>query len=178
MNLRGRGRFLILLLALLALVAGMGGCKKKGPAKGSRQAAAKQVPVNTFDAAARDAEIKPREILTYRPAGKRDPFKSLIKSTEPLKKREGKGLSPLESFDVSGFKLIGIISANRGNFAMLIAPDGKGFTVRKGMHVGLNNGKITRITSNAVEVVEFISNYRGELIPQTTRLELPKEEKR
>jgi len=60
--------------------------------------------------------------------------------------------------------------------AMLVTPDGKGFTVTPGMHVGLHDGKITKITADTVEVVEMISNYSGEMIPQTVRLELKKEE--
>lgn len=176
MKARGKVRYPALILALLFFVTGNMGCDNKGPAKGSGKSAATPAPVSSFDAAAKNAEIKPREILTYRRAGKRDPFKSLIKASESLEKREG--LSPLESFDVSGFKLIGIVKKGKSYYASLVAPDGKGFTVRRGMRIGLNNGKITRINRDVVEVVELISNYRGEKIPQTTRLELQKEEKR
>jgi len=169
-------RWMLALLSLV-LVLGLGGCDDK-PAQTRKARARKPQAVKPFDPAEREKQIKPREVLTYSRAGKRDPFRSLIKEVrKPTgRKARRKGLSPLELYDVTAFKLIGIVRGSGGNMAMLVTPDGKGFTVKAGMHVGLNNGEIKRITADAVEVVEMISNYRGEMVPQTVRLELRKEE--
>lgn len=176
---------LVLLSIIVVSVSFFSGCEAKKPKQAAKQAAKKLESELKFDPAARAAEINPRESLSYTHAGKRDPFKSLIKETTPAdrKKKEGiKGLSPLESYDVSSFKLIGIIAAKHGNVAMLVAPGGKGFMVRKGARIGLSGGEVTKINLNSVQVVEMIENYnyRGEIevIPQTTYLELRKEEER
>ncbi len=175
----------VLLSVIMAFVSFIYGCEAKKPEQTAKLVAKKPEPSLKFDPAARASEIKTRVILSYTHAGKRDPFKSLIKETAPddsKKKESVKGLSLLESYDVSSFKLIGIISTDDGNVAMLVAPDGKGFMVRKGTHIGLNDGEITQIDLNYVQVVEMIENYtyRGELevTPQTTYLELRKEEER
>ncbi len=176
---------ILLLLFSIIVVSALffPGCEAKKTTPVVKPAAKKMEPELKFDPAARAAEITNRETLSYTHAGKRDPFKSLIKAVAPAdrkKKRVTKGLSPLESYDISSFKLIGIVAVKDGNVAMLVAPDGKGFMVRKGTHIGLNNGEVTKINLNSVQIVEMIENYnyRGEIevTPQTTYLELRKEE--
>jgi len=63
-------------------------------------------------------------------------------------------LLPIQSFEVSKFKVAGIIAGLQENRALVIDPNGKGYVVRVGMQIGNNNGRITRITASTIEVVE------------------------
>jgi len=105
--------------------------------------------------------------------GRRDPFTSLIIKKEPDKK---KGMLPIESFEVSEFKLIAILWGRGGYYAVVTLPDGKSYTVRENMKLGLHNGKIYKINKDSVIIREQIRNERGVMGPQDTILKLREEE--
>ncbi|WP_198419572.1 pilus assembly protein PilP [Geomonas oryzae] len=96
------------------------------------------------------------------PSFKKDPFKPVIVPATPAPTSTAAGpsvspaadLLPIQSFEVSKFKVSGIIAGMRENRALLIDPNGKGYVVQVGMQVGNANGRVTRITPSAVEIVE------------------------
>ena len=104
---------------------------------------------------------------------RRDPFRSAApvapapvrpdgQSAAPLQLRPSKDQLPIQSFEVNKFKVAGIIAGLQENRALLVDPDGKGYVVQKGMRIGSNNGRITRITASSVEVVEsFRADGKG-----------------
>ena len=103
---------------------------------------------------------------------RRDPFRSAApvapapvaagESAAPAQIRPSKDQLPIQSFEVSKFKVAGIIAGLQENRALLVDPDGKGYVVQKGMRIGSNNGRITRITASSVEVVEsFRADGKG-----------------
>ncbi len=117
------------------------------------------------------------EVVEYNPEGRRDPFLSVIAlSKQKLQKKRKKNLNPLQNYDVTDFKLLGIVYDGQKYYASVLLPDGKAFTVTKGMTVGLYNGKIIEISDNKLVVREYVMNYRGELKPKDTILKLRKEE--
>lgn len=105
--------------------------------------------------------------------GRRDPFTSLIVKKEPDKK---KGMLPVESYEVSEFKLIAILWGRGGYYAVVTLPDGKSYTVKENMKLGLHNGKIYKINKDSVIIREQIRNERGVMGPQDTILKLRGEE--
>lgn len=88
----------------------------------------------------------------YNPDGRRDPFKSIIVSSE--KHASAENLPPLQRKELAELKLIGIVWGGFGYGAVIQTPDGKGYSVRKGTRIGLNNGIISRITNKEVVVQE------------------------
>jgi type IV pilus assembly protein PilP len=68
---------------------------------------------------------------------------------------------PIQSSEVGKFKVVGIITGLKENRALLIDPGGKGYVVHVGTPLGPNDGMITRITAETVEVVERFKEDSG-----------------
>ncbi|MCE5195023.1 MAG: pilus assembly protein PilP [Nitrospiraceae bacterium] len=163
-------RSILILLFFISSVIFMLSCDQKPPV--SKAAASKP-----YQSAAKTVEVKEEqkqeEVFIYDKKGRKDPFVSLaIKSEEKPKK----GQTPLESYDVASIKILGIVWNQKGNFASIVLPDGKAYTLREGMTIGLHNGKVQKITKNAVIIREQIKDYKGVLKPKETTLKLRDEE--
>ncbi len=119
--------------------------------------------------AAAEAAKTAEKNAPYSYVGKRDPFASLIvegiaeegvgaeeaSKCEPGRKREF-----LEAFDLSNFKLSGVVLSGQ-YYALIEGQNGHGYTVRRGMHLGRRCGKITNITAERLVVEETYLNPRG-----------------
>ena len=112
----------------------------------------------------------------YDPKGRRDPFIPLVQ----ISKTEIGGssnipriLGTLESYDIPDFKIKAIIEKGKGNYSgLVIAPDNKTFIIKVGTVMGLKNGKVTEMSKDKAVVVEYIKDFKGELIPRKVVLEL------
>ncbi len=122
------------------------------------------------------AELKPeKEIVIYNATSLRDPFLSIIMATEIERQKmlKLKPAHPLEEFDISQFKVIAIVTEKEKNFAETGLPNGKYYTVSEGRAVGVNAGKIIRISfKEGVVVREFKKDYTGKERPVDTILKL------
>ncbi len=117
------------------------------------------------------------EVVNYDPKGRRDPFLSVVALTkQKIEKKRKKKVNPLENYDVADFKVLGIVFDGKRYYASVMLPDGKAFTVTKGMTVGLYDGKIIDISPNQLVVREYVMDYKGRLKPKDTILKLRKEE--
>jgi len=114
------------------------------------------------------------EIYVYDPKGRRDPFQSLVQLSKPRAQRKP-GASPIENYDVDDIKLIAIASDDKQFYALITLPDKKSYTIRKGMTLGLNNGKVKDITKDAVFIQEQVKDYKGQYKTKDTTLKLRKE---
>jgi type IV pilus assembly protein PilP len=114
---------------------------------------------------------KKQKLYIYDPKGRRDPFIPLIERLETRKKKKGVP-GTLESYDVSEFKLVAVASKDGERYALILSPDNKAFTVRKGTVLGLYEGKVKDISDNSITIVEYKKNYRGEIKPFEFVLEL------
>jgi type IV pilus assembly protein PilP len=114
-----------------------------------------------------EAEKPPEPSPTpYDPAGRREPFKSLIVEEIPsvekviLTPEPDEILSPLQEFGLEELKLTGIIIGGLGDYARVKAPDGKSYTINVGTLMGKHEGKVISITDNIVLVKETF-RYEG-----------------
>jgi type IV pilus assembly protein PilP len=158
-------------LAASLMLAMLAGCKKEQPpAPPSPPPKAKPAPTAAPPAPAVQKQLssnvqQPGGNLEF---GKRtDPFKPFAQAPAvpaapapgaAAPARSGDFL-PIQSFEVSKFKVVGIVAGLKENRALLVDPAGKGYVVAVGTQIGPNDGRITRITPSAVEVVE---RYRQE----------------
>jgi type IV pilus assembly protein PilP len=97
----------------------------------------------------------------------RDPFKkpeSVVEATTPK--------SDLESYASQQFILLGVITGPKRMRAMLQAPNGKTYFVKKGDHIGQRQGVIDRIVPNRVIVQEKIVNILGQAENITTEIRM------
>lgn len=115
-------------------------------------------------------------------SNKKDPFKPDIAvklSSAPQagdsKKINISGL-PIHSFDVSQFRLIGIVTGSKENQAMVVDPNGKGYVIKAGMTIGKNDGRVITINSSGVDIVEQFRDDNGRLRKENIRLTLPKKQ--
>ncbi|MBI3376859.1 MAG: pilus assembly protein PilP [Nitrospirae bacterium] len=163
---RRKDLFLIVCLILASLFF-LGACDKKTAP--SKSAAAKTAQ----EAAPQSAEAKETkaadEVITYDKKGKRDPFVSLIVTAA---EKPRKGQAPLENYDISAIKILGIVWNDKGHFAEVVLPDGKAYTLREGMTIGLHEGKVQRIDKNHIVIMEKIKDYKGQLKSKETILKL------
>lgn len=132
------------------------------PAKVQQQLSSAQGKPNPLDFRKRTDPFKPYAPVVATPAP----------GVQPRARSEE--LLPIQSFEVSAFKISGIIAGLTENRALLIDPKGKGYVVQQGMQIGPNDGRITRITSNSVEVVESYREDSGRVIKRKIVLTLAK----
>ena len=172
-----------MLLAVVLLVSF--GCTKKKlpPPQSQPKPVAKPVqPVQPVQAQASSAKpaMAVENLLDF--SQKKDPFKPF--ATEPVPQVQSRlgpaGVArkvdrlPIQSYEVNKFRLSGIITGLNKNTALIIDPEGKGYVVREGMMIGINEGRIKRITPQAIEVVEKSRDDSGHLRKRSILLALPK----
>ena len=111
----------------------------------------------------------------YDPSGRRDPFEPLTSIKKPIAQQDVP-LTPLEKFDLGQLRLIGVILGKGEPRAMVIAPDGKSYILKKGIKVGKNDGRVVGIKADAVLVEERYYDFSGEIRKSVESIQLPKRE--
>ena len=86
--------------------------------------------------------------FTYDPAGRRDPFRSLVEQTKADKGPRPKGIAGML---ISEVDLVGIVQKGKDNVAFFNGSDNKGYFLRVGDQ--LYDGKIIQINRQAGQVV-------------------------
>jgi type IV pilus assembly protein PilP len=117
----------------------------------------------------------------YETQGRRDPFETLVKE-QPVVVEPGPVIDPnrprgpLERFDLSALKLMGIVWGERGRRAVIRAPDGKGYFVTVGMYMGQNGGKVIAIEEDQLVIEEKHRDQQGDIIGKTLTIQLRRKE--
>jgi type IV pilus assembly protein PilP len=172
-------------LIMIFLFAGLllpGGCTKEGESPSPppvKPATAVKIlpPVQKQPSSAKSSEnLAPSLEFNNR----KDPFKPFVAPQAQTKKpfesagtTSTKDLLPIQSYDLSKFKVAGIIVGLKENRALVIDPAGKGYVVKQGMLIGSNDGHISRITATTIEVVESYKDDNGRIRKRTSKLSLP-----
>ena len=155
------------------------GCKKEtAPAPAPAQPVSAVQPKAVVQKTVSSLKMPPAQTNQMDFSTKKDPFKPYVavKISTPAElakqKQEMKPVLPLHSFDVSQFRLIGTVADVKGNKAMVVDPTGKGYVLKVGMTIGKNEGKITRIESSGVDVVEQFRDENNKVRKETIRIPL------
>lgn len=157
------------LYALVALVlSGLGvSCDAEVAAPGftpppKSHAAAK--PYATGDAA--PAERAP---FVYRTGTRRDPFRSYLLDAAARSRAEHsqRHMEETETYALGQYRLSGVLTGTSQPKAMVEDPTGRGFVVRIGTRLGKAGGRVARIDSQGIQVIE------ESLDPTGRRLEVP-----
>jgi type IV pilus assembly protein PilP len=177
------------LIALLLFSASAGCSSKTKPAAPAPAAAAAKAPAAAPGApaaaaaapaaaapAAAEKEGKAAEDWAYSSVGKRDPFRSFLAELE----LQGGALAtrcatPLGKFELEQLKLRAVIVGLEDPVAMVEAPNGTGYTVRRGACMGKNGGVVAAVRSGEVVVTEWAIRADGTKEKTQTVLRLPKE---
>jgi type IV pilus assembly protein PilP len=114
-------------------------------------------------------------VHVYDPGGRRDPFIPLVDVSrgQSTEKESPRVLGTLESYDIPDFKVLAIVEKGKGKYtALLLAPDNKSFIIKEGSVIGLYKGEVKKMYKDKIIVLEHLKDYKGELIPRQTVLEL------
>lgn len=175
-----RGVFLMGIVATLCFLL-LAGCEEKTEAPLPPAAAGRATPPPgkvqvPESAAATDVAQQPKPYV-YDPVGRRDPFKPLV-TVKPKSPGlvDTAPLTPLQKFDIGQFRLIGVIIGKGEPRAMVIAPDGKSYILRRGVLIGKNSGTVVEINPTAVLVKERYYDFTGVVRESTQEIQLPKRE--
>ena len=155
------------------------GCQQGSPPPqppAAQQAAKESLkPATTPSPAVETKEGKKEEVASS-DIKKRNPFKPFL--TDLKEKKAVVPTTPLQKYELDQLKLVAVVWGVNGSVAMVEAPDGKGYSVKRGDLIGRRGGRVKRIEKNMVVVEEKFTEATGEGITNefTIKLPLPKEE--
>ena len=163
-------RLRVIVLLAVVTVAGCG--DKSAPAP-------PPPPVKAVAAPAAKAEPfvdRPIQEWAYSSVGKRDPFRSFLAEIESA----GGGITtrcttPLGRFEIEQLRLVAVITGLDDPVAMVEAPGGTGYSLKRGVCVGRNGGVVAAVRSGEVLVSEWAIRADGTRERTQTILRLPKE---
>ncbi len=121
-------------------------------------------------------EGKKEAVFNYMSEGRRDPFVPLTSIKKPLMSSDNEPATPLQSYDVDQFRLIGVIVGKGQSKAMVVAPDGKSYVLAKGVKIGKNNGVVIKVNSDVILVEEKYYDFSGNIIENIQEITVPKRE--
>ncbi len=160
----------VLAFTVLALLLTACDQQANGPAPSARPVQKQPVATAPTQTSAKPEEAAP--VYAYNAAGRRDPFAPIIMPES--KKALVADRPPLERYNITEFKLSGIVWGGFGYNAILEGPDGKGYFVHAGTVVGPNRGVVKKITPTSVVIEEKYKTYTGETERRDTVVELRK----
>ena len=106
----------------------------------------------------------------YDSTGKRDPFRPFDFAPAAT---VDESKTPLERYDVNQLKLTAVLSGAAGEpTATVENAAGKGFIVKKGIKIGLNNGEVVDIKPDRLIVIETTVDFTGQKKTKTIELRL------
>ncbi len=116
-------------------------------------------------------EIKVIEPFMFKPEGLRDPFKPLEQpeQSEGVDVSAGSGIKPdttrrkeeLEAFPLDGLRMVGTVDMKSSLWGLVKASDSTIYRVKVGNYMGKNYGKIIRIVSDKIELMEIVPDKPG-----------------
>jgi type IV pilus assembly protein PilP len=121
-----------------------------------------------------EVEVPKENVYVYNPAGTRDPFKSPFDIEVDILVDNSVPLTPLQKIDLNQLRLIGLIIGKGEPRAMVLAPEGKSFILKKGIKIGRNNGVVFDITTEAVLIEERYLDFVGDTKKRIQKIKLPK----
>ena len=166
------GVTLLLSLMVGILVVGVSGQDKPGakPARPTTPPAEQQTQA-------------PVEDYHYDAQGQRDPLEPLVKAVPPdggpTKPAGHPGPpGPLERFDISALKLVGIVWGDLGRKALIKAPDGKSYFATLDTYMGKYSGKVIAIENDRLVIEEQYLNAEDKIVPKTLTIPLRRKDKK
>ena len=127
-------------------------------------------------------EMKTIEPFVFKPEGLRDPFKAMTESEEEQEAQlsTGNGIKPdtsrrkeeLEAYPLDNLRMVGTVVMKTKLWGLVKASDKTIYRVQVGNHMGKNYGKIIRILTDKIELMEIVPDTPGTWREQQTSLAL------
>ena len=119
--------------------------------------------------------MKQFETFEYSGVGLRDPF-----AVPEPDRNSGGGLRPdanrrkevLEAYPLDSLNMVGTIGSGPGIVALVLAPDKVTYRVRPGNYVGQNDGRVTALAEDHIEIVELVPDGAGGWLERQAKMAL------
>jgi type IV pilus assembly protein PilP len=118
--------------------------------------------------------MKQFETFEYAAQNMRDPFSAPVPDKgggpggpDPNRRKEALEAYPLDSLD-----MVGTIGAGGGLLGLVMAPDRVTYRVRPGNYLGQNDGKITAVYDDRIEIVELVPDGAGGWLERQAKIAL------
>ncbi len=134
----------------------------------------------------RKGEVKPLPPMTkeegfrYQASDQRDPFLSMSSLQRLQEQRKNNSIHPdaqreretLESYQLDTLRMVGSLQKSGKLLALVQAPDGIVYQVRKNNYLGHNHGRVTKLTGDRIELVEIIPDGMGGWMERPAQISL------
>jgi type IV pilus assembly protein PilP len=128
-------------------------------------------------------ELKQVEPFIYLAGDRRDPFRPQEATVAAPAATAGKGPMPdferrkeeLESYSLDTLKMVGTLEQAGEMWGLVQTQDGTIHRVRTGNYMGLNHGRIVRITEDKIELSELLQDGAGGYVENAAALGLGEE---
>lgn len=126
-------------------------------------------------------EVKQVDTFVYEPGNRRDPFLMDERSADVVNSRGPAGgpapdpLRPkeeLEQYSLDTLRMKGSLVMSDTTWGLVQTPDGILHQVRVGNFMGKNNGQVTAISEQEIQLTELVSNGGGDYIERQTGVAL------
>ncbi len=159
---------LLLLGAVIGGLAGLTGCSNSK--LGELEDYVRQVQARTPEPIEPLPDIPQISTYVFEPGDRRDPFVADTKTSAVVDVSQGDSLAPdplrrkeeLEGYSLDALRMVGTLEQNETKWGLIRTQDGTLHRVRVGNYLGLNNGQITSIRDDAIQLTEVISEAPGE----------------
>ena len=129
---------------------------------------------------------EPAEDYRYNVQGRRDPLEPLLKEVKIVDAKPkcapgsspGRAPGPLERFDFSALKLVGIVWGELGRKALIKAPDGKSYFATVDTYMGKYCGKVIAVQNDQLVIEELYVDAEGKEVPKTLNIPLRRKDKK
>jgi len=114
-------------------------------------------------------DIKQIDTFVYEPRDRRDPFVADTRGEDVTAAAPGSSLAPdplrrkeeLEGFTLDSLRMVGTLEQNQTRWGLIRTQEKELHRVRVGNYMGKNNGQITHIGEDAIELTEVVSDGPG-----------------
>ncbi len=110
--------------------------------------------------------------------GRRDPFRPFTLDLQRADAPDDEPQSPLQRYEISQLKLIGLVLDLRPPRAMLQDHSGMGYIVTPGTPIGRRHGVVKSIEPGRLVVEEVVLDYYGRQQPHQVVVEMPSDDKK
>lgn len=115
------------------------------------------------------------ETFEYSAQGLRDPFSDAWTNPDDgsgLRPDPNRRKEPMEAYPLDSLKMVGTLGKGAGLTGLVMAPDKVTYRVRPGIYMGQNDGRVTAVREDGIELVELVSDGAGGWLERPASLAL------
>lgn len=104
------------------------------------------------------------ETFTYSSEGLRDPFSNVFANDQQgsgPRPDSNRRKQPLEQFPLDSLDMVGTLGAGSNLVGLVMGPDNVTYRIKPGIYMGQNDGRVTAVFNDRIELVELVPDGAG-----------------